>query len=98
MADVEVFVDRKAFRKAGKDQRKKLRKLAERLKAEPFVGDRIGRDLVPDRYAGLPNLFRLALPGGWRALYTVATSPGGGREVRIVWVGDHDAYDRLFGY
>lgn len=98
MANVEVFVDRRAFRKAGKAQKKKLRKLAERLKVEPFLGDRIRRDRVPDRFAGLPNLFRLELPGGWRALYTVATSPGGGREVRIVWVDDHDAYDHLFGY
>lgn len=98
MSDIEVFVDAKEFQKAGEPQKKKLRKLAKRLRTEPFLGDRIRRDQVPKRFEVLPNLFRVALTEGWRALYTVAASPTAGREVRIVWMGDHDRYDRLFGY
>ncbi len=98
MCPVEVLVDEEQFKAAGERQRRKLRDLARRLKQEPFLGDRIRRAHVPSRFKDLPNLFRLELRDGWRALYTVASSPAGGTQIRIVWVGDHTAYDRLFGY
>ncbi len=66
--------------------------------ASPGSASRIPRERVPKRFRSLPNLFRLELPEGWRALYTVASSPMAGTQVRIVWVCDHKRYDRLFGY
>ncbi len=91
-------MDEDEFRAAGAAQWKKLRERAARLRREPFFGDRIQRRLVPKRFRDLPNLFRLELPGAWRALYTVASHPTEGTQVRIVWIGDHERYDELFGY
>ena len=98
LPDVEAFVDEKEFRGAGPAQRRELREYAARLRREPFLGDRIPRRRVPKPFRNLPNVFRIELPGGWRALYTVASGPTTGTQVRIVWVGDHTRYDRLFGY
>jgi hypothetical protein len=98
LSDVDVVVDEDEFRAAGTAQQKKLREHAARLRREPFFGDRIQRRLVPKRLRDLPNLFRLELPGAWRALYTVASHPTGGTQVRIVWIGDHKRYEELFGY
>ena len=98
MSDAEVEVDAEAFAAAGTDQKRKLRQYRPQLLADPFLGNRIQRELVPQRFRDLPNLFRIELPEGWRALYTVATRPGGARVVRIVWIGNHTRYDRLFGY
>jgi len=86
------------LRAAGDPQKKKLRELARRLRREPFLGERIHRDRTPRRYRDLPNLFRLELPEGWRALYTVASRPPLGSQVRIVWIGDPRRYERLLGY
>ena len=79
-------------------QRKKLREYADRLRREPFLGERIRRHLVPKRFRSLPNLFRLELPQGWRALYAVASHPTEGAQIRVVWIGDHTRYERLSGY
>jgi len=91
-------VDEDEFRTAGGKQRKKLRELAPRLRREPFLGDRIRRSLIPRPFRNLPNLFRLELPDGWRALYTVASRPPLGSQLRILWIGDHKRYERLFDY
>ena len=93
-----VSVDKREFRSAGFEQRRRLRAYAQRLAEEPFLGERIPRGRVPRALRDLPNLYRLELPGGWRALYAVVTHPTEGREVKIVWIGDHARYDRLFGY
>ena len=93
---VDVVVDEKEFRRAGRPQRRKLRELARRLRDEPFLGNRIRREQVPHALADLPNLLRLELPESWRALYTVI-STARGHHVRIVWIGDHKRYERLFG-
>lgn len=98
MREVDVVVDGKEFRNAGEPQRRKLHELAKRLRVEPFLGDRVSRRFIPRRFRDLPNLFRLELPDGWRALYTVASGPATGVQVRVVWIGSHDRYDRLFGY
>lgn len=68
------------------------------LLADPFSGDRIRRELWPKRFRHLPNLFRFELPEAHRGVYSVLTHPGRGREIRIVWLGNHKRYDRLFGY
>lgn len=68
------------------------------LEADTTFGDAIQRHLWPTSYASLPNLYRLELPGAFRALYAVLFIQGEGHIVRIEWVGDHKQYDRLFGY
>jgi len=68
------------------------------LLADPFWGDRIRRRLWPKQFRHLPNLFRFELPQAHRGVYTVLTYPGREREIRIVWLGNHKRYDRLFGY
>jgi hypothetical protein len=68
------------------------------LERDPFHGDRLRRDLWPKRFRGFPNLFRFELPGAHRGVYSVLTHPGRNREVRILWLGNHKQYDRLFGY
>lgn len=98
LSDIEVVVDEKEFSAARAPQQRKLREYAGRLQEEPFLGDRIRRRQMPKRFRDLPNLFRLELPEGLRALYTMASSPTAGTQVRIVWVGDHKRYDRLLGY
>ena len=98
MADIEVVVDEREFRAACEAQRTKLQEFAAPLRQRTFLGDRIPKRLVPRPFQDLPNLFRLEFPGVWRALYTVATAPLAGTQVRALWIGDHTRYDRLFGY
>ncbi len=68
------------------------------LSANAQLGDAIQRDRWPKRFKGWQNLYRLELPGGFRALYTVQFVQGEGHVARIDWIGDHKEYDRLFGY
>lgn len=98
MSNIQVVVNRRTFNASGKAQRRKLREYAIRPKKEPFLGTKIKRKSLPKKYRNLPNLFRLKLPGGWRALYTVASSPTHGTQVRILWIGNHAKYNRLFGF
>lgn len=69
-----------------------------RLAKDCAIGDAIQRDRWPRRFRTLPTLWRLELPNGFRALYTVFHVPSEGRVARIDWVGDHRDYDDLFGY
>lgn len=94
----DVVFEEDAFKAAGAPQQRKLRELAKRLHQEPFLGDRIRQETFPKALRHLPNLFRLELPQGWRALYTVLTDRPDKFLVRILWIGDHGQYDRLFGY
>jgi len=96
--EIDVVVDEKEFRLSGDLHRRKLREYVAGLKKEPFLGDRIPRRLVPKRFRELLNLFRLELPEGWRALYTVASGPAAGTQIRIVWMGNHTRYERLLGF
>ena len=68
------------------------------LVKDPFWGDKIRKELWPKPYRNLPNLFRFELPDAHRGVYSVLTYPGCEREIRIVWLGNHKQYDRLFGY
>lgn len=71
---------------------------APRLKEDPFHGTQIPKDRFPSRFEAYDNLWKLDLPHAFRAVYTVLGRPGGGIRVAIEWIGDHDEYDRLFGY
>lgn len=68
------------------------------LEQDTTLGDAIERRLWPKAFRDRPNLHRLSLPNGFRAIYTVLFLQGQGHIVRIDWVGDHKEYDRLFGY
>jgi hypothetical protein len=96
--DARVEVNARLFAAAGLPQQRKLRELAARLRREVYLGEKIPANRIPKQFQPADNLFRLELPEGWRALYTVATRRGFPPVVRVVWIGDHQRYDRLFGY
>lgn len=99
--DVPTFVtaDPRDVEKLPGDVAQALReKLKPALELDPFYGDRIAREKWPKQFRRFTNLFRFELPRAHRGVYTVLTYPGKPREVRIVWLGNHKKYDRLFGY
>jgi len=53
---VEVLVSERHFKAAGPAQRRDLRRLAERLRRNPFSGDRIQRERFPSPFRSLRNL------------------------------------------
>ena len=54
---------------------------------------------LPDSLKGL-GLLRVVkgLPHGFRAVYSVFRDPTVGLVVCIDWIGDHQEYDKAFGY
>ncbi len=94
----EAVEDRKRLTK---EQERKLIWWRNRLAQDVTVGDPIRKSLIPPvlkRDYEIDNLWRLELPGGWRALYTIASRPAGMPEVSILRILSHKDYDRLFGY
>ena len=81
-------------------QQRKLQEWKGRLESDPLAGQQVKHSLIPRilqrRYA-VTNLWRLALPGGWRILYTLLVQEGD-KGVLVLWIGTHKEYDRLFGY
>ena len=95
----DVSVDDDEWADTPQLQREALKRAAARLRTEPTrVGDRIQADRIPKRFRVYSNLYRLTLPEGWRALYAIRVRKDVPPGVRIVFVGDHKRYDRLFGY
>ena len=94
----DAVKDRKRL---SKEQEKKLLWWRDRLARDATVGDPIRKSLIPvvlGRKYEVDNLWRLELPGGWRALYTIASRPGGKPEISMLRILSHKDYDRLFGY
>lgn len=99
MPEVVVTADPKRVAALPKEIQERLRRSVKpQLEQNPQAGQRIRRRQWPRTFQGLPNLRRIAIGRNYRGLYTVLTYPGRPREVRIVWLGDHQAYNRLFGY
>lgn len=95
----DLAVDEEEWAATPALQREAITRLAARLKKDPTkFGERIQRARVPRRFRDYENLYRLALPEGWRALYTIRVRKDVPPGVRIVFIGDHKRYDRLFGY
>jgi hypothetical protein len=69
-----------------------------RLRRDAFLGDQVPKKRFPRPFRSHQNLWRLALPHGHRVLYTVLGRTTGHVKVRVEWIGDHKAYDKLFGY
>ena len=96
---MDLAVDEKEWEKTPRLQREAIQRVAPRLKIAPAgVGQRIPRAKWPQELSHFENLFRLPLPEGWRALYTVRVRKDVPAGVRIAFIGDHRRYDRLFGY
>ncbi len=73
-----------------------IRQKSELIRANPFYGDNIKKNLIPPSY-NVQNLWRAELTGYWRMLYTIK-----GDEIEIICfildILDHKSYDRKFGY
>jgi hypothetical protein len=72
----------------------------DKLKLNPYFGDRIQKKRIPKLYInkfGIDNLLIVPLPGAWRLLYSVERS-GDDIIVIIVDFMSHTDYDRIFGY
>jgi hypothetical protein len=90
---------------APRDVQESLRRHAGALEEDPFRGTFIALKRVPRatlkrweaRMGELPNLYKLDLPQGWRALYIVASNERG-RAVFVIEVVRHTEYDRMLGY
>jgi hypothetical protein len=95
----DVAVDAEEWEATPPLQREAIQRHAGRLKVEPTkVGDRIQGERIPKRFRHYGNLYRLPLPEGWRALYTIRVRKDVPPGVRVVFIGDHKRYDRLLGY
>lgn len=57
------------------------------------------KNLIPKKFreAGITNLFRNDLAGGWRLLHTVMEVGGDQTVIGLAAMSHHD-YDALFGY
>lgn len=83
----------------GSDEARLLRSIEQKiafLKENPFYGDNVPKRLIPRSYR-VPNLWRVALTGHWRLLYTIK-----GDAVEVICfvldILDHKRYDKRFGY
>lgn len=79
---------------------KSIRQKIDFVKANPFYGNPIAKNLIPKEYKvnyGAVNLFRVELSGYWRMIYTLK-----GDQLEIVAfildIADHPTYDKKFGY
>ena len=70
------------------------------LKDNPFVGDQVKKEQIPDCYIndyGVTNLWRIELSNYWRLIYTIRSN-----EVEVIDfvldIIDHKEYDKKFGY
>ncbi len=75
---------------------KSVRQKIEFIKANPFYGDNIKKNLIPKEYK-VDNLWRVELSQFWRMLYTIR-----GDQIEIICfildILDHDKYNKKFGY
>lgn len=79
---------------------KSIRQKIDFIKSNPFYGDNIQKELIPDEYIdkyNVSNLFRVELSQFWRMIYTVK-----GDKIEIICfvldILSHSDYDKKFGY
>lgn len=79
-----------------------VKEVIESLKADSIVGEHIKRKQIPKYYIKRHNvqiLYRVALPNGWRLIYTLTTFNEGKKpKVLLLELMDHDQYNKRFGY
>ena len=75
---------------------KSINKKVELLKGNPAYGQSVSKKLIPTTLE-VDNLFRVELTHYWRMLYTLRTN-----EIEIIafilYIVNHQKYDKLFGY
>ena len=75
---------------------KSIKQKTEFIKANPFYGDSIKKNLIPKEY-NVQNLWRVELSGYWRMLYTIK-----GDQIEIICfvleIVNHTDYNKIFGY
>lgn len=90
---------------AARDAKAKLKGLVTletRIRSKPLAaGDSVERDRWPKDlkrdYGEVPNLFRFELADRWRGYFTLVGEPGGVR-AWILYLWDHETYDKQSGY
>lgn len=74
-----------------------IQRSIEQLKINPFAGENVPRNVWPDEFANLPNLFRMELSQFWRMLYYVI-----GDDIQVLSIifkiTDHYEYNKIFSY
>jgi Txe/YoeB family toxin of Txe-Axe toxin-antitoxin module len=78
---------------------KSIKQKIEFVKANPFYGDNIPKELIPKEYIlnyGAKNLWRVELSQFWRMLYTIK-----GDQIEVICfvldILNHDKYNKKFG-
>ena len=82
-----------------------MRRKAKNLANDPQAGTFVSAARVPKatvrrweaRVGRVTNLYKLDLPGAWRALYTIGTD-GPLRVVLVLEILSHKDYERVLGY
>ncbi len=82
-----------------------MRRKAKDLASDPQAGTFVSMARVPKataqrweaRAGRVTNLYKLDLPSGWRALYTIGTD-GPLRVVLVLEILRHKDYERVMGY
>lgn len=93
------------FDDAPRAVRKALRRKAARLEEDPQHGTFVALARIPSATLGrwqrrvgpFKRVYKVNLPGAWRAIYTVRTEEDE-RFVLVLEIVDHTTYDRLLGY
>lgn len=77
-----------------------INRVRDLLKQNPFAGDQIPKDRIPEKYAkiyGVENVWRIELADRWRMVYSIR-----GDQVEIIAfvmdIFNHRDYDKVFGY
>lgn len=94
----EASKERKGLTEA---QDRKLLWWKDRLLEDVTAADHIPKSKIPDSLRDkyrIDNLWRIELPEGWRALYTIISRPSEETTVSILRILSHKEYDRLLGY
>ncbi|MEK6848797.1 MAG: hypothetical protein AABX65_04160 [Nanoarchaeota archaeon] len=85
--------------KSGTEEMRLLRSIQQKIefiKANPFYGDNISKNLIPKEY-NVQNLWRVELSQFWRMLYTIK-----GDQIEIICfileIVNHSEYNDIFKY
>lgn len=77
-----------------------INRVKELLKINPFAGDQVPKNLIPERYIKkylVENVWRIELADRWRLIYTIT---GDRLEIInfVLAIVNHRDYDKIFGY
>ena len=97
-----VFLDdelQKSFEELKDDDpiKKGVKKAIQEISQNAFCGRNVKKNLIPEKYSHLNNIWVYNLPSAWRLIYSIA--PGEIEIIAVVldWM-DHKDYEKLFGF